>query len=93
MALHNNSTDYLNQLALASLDGRFEIFRFHNIMPGTTGYASARSRILMACEELPEIGIVLRWPASLRVGDRSPRGRRLERYKPTLLDPVVRWSR
>ncbi len=93
LALHNNSTDYLNQMALASSDRRFENFRFHNIMPGTTGYASARSRILLACDELPRLGISLRWPASLRIGDRSPQGKRLARYKPALLDKVMRWAR
>jgi hypothetical protein len=62
-------------------------------MPGRTGYASARSRILLACDELPEIRITLRWPASLRIADRSPTGQRLERYKPLSLDPVVRWNR
>ncbi len=92
LALHNNSTLYLNQLALPSADGQFDIFRFHNIMPGRTGYASARSRILLACEELQEVGIRFRWPASLRIGDASPRGNRLARYKPLLLDGAIRWK-
>ena len=92
LALHNNSTLYLNHLSLISADGRFDIFRFHNIMPGRTGYTSARSRILLECEELQEIGIRLRWPASLRIGDASPRGKRLARYKPLLLDSAMRWK-
>ena len=92
LALHNNTTQYLNRLALISANGRFDIFRFHNIPPGTTGYASARSRILLACDELREIGLAFRWPAAFRIGDRAPEGRGLNRYKPVLLDKVMRWS-
>lgn len=93
MALQNNSTEYLNQLTLTSAKGRFEIFRFSNILPGRTGYASAKSRILLACDELPQLGMAFHWPASVRVGDRSPSGRRLEKFKPLFLSKMLHWSR
>jgi hypothetical protein len=94
LALHNNTNQYLNQLSMPSRHGRFEIFRFHNIQPGRTGYAAAKSRILLACDELEETaGITFLWPASLRIGDRHPTGSRLERYKPKLLGGVIRWSK
>ncbi len=92
LALHNNSIRYLNQMALVSADSRFDIFRFDNVLPGETGYASARSRILLGCDELREVGIRFRWPAGIRIGDRSPRGKRLERFKPLLLDKAMRWA-
>lgn len=92
LALENDSTAYLNQLTLTSVDGRFEIFRFQNVLPGTTGYAAARSRVLLACDELKRIRLGFHWPASLRIGDRSPRGARLERYKPALLSDVLYWN-
>lgn len=92
LALHNNTTQYLNRLSLTSANGRFDIFRFHNIPPGTTGYASARSRILLACDELREIGLAFRWPAVVRIGDRALEGRGLDHYKPVLLDKVMRWG-
>jgi hypothetical protein len=94
LALHNNSNRYLNHLALTSANGRFEIFRFHNILPGGTGYASAKSRILLACDEVEEVGgIAFHWPASLRIADRHPTGQRLGRFKPELLHESMRWSR
>ncbi len=61
-------------------------------MPGGTGYASASSRILLACDELDRLGLALHWPASLRIGDRSLNGRRLRRYKPVLLGEVLAWK-
>lgn len=93
LALRNDSIQYLNRLSLTSADGRFDIFKFHNIPPGSTGYAAARSRILLACDELGEIGISFRWPATVRIGDKSPQGKRLERYKPLLLNKLMRWNR
>ena len=94
LALHNNSIKYLNQLALVSSDGRFEIFRFDNVQPGARGYASAKSRILLECDELEETGgITFHWPASIRIGDRHPVGARLNSLKPKFLDKTIRWSR
>lgn len=94
LSLHNNTTQYLNHLSITSRKARFEIFRFHNIQPGATGYASAKSRILLACDRLEEAGgIEFLWPSSLRMGDRYPRGDRLERLKPRLLDAAIHWSK
>lgn len=93
LSLQNNTTEFVNSLALSAADSRFEIFRFTGILPGGTGYASASSRILLACDEVDEIGLSFHWPASLRVGDRSLSGRMLERYKPVLLHPALSWSR
>lgn len=94
LALHNNTNQYLNNLSMPSQHGRFEIFRFHNIQPGRTGYAAAKSRILLACDELEETGgIAFLWPATLRIGDRHPTGGRLEQFKPKLLSEVIRWSK
>jgi hypothetical protein len=94
LSLRNNTTQYLNHLSITSRKARFEIFRFHNIQPGATGYASAKSRILLACDQLEEAGgIEFLWPSSLRIGDRYPRGDRLERLKPRLLDAAIRWSK
>ncbi len=92
LALRNNSPSYLNQLTLTSIKGRFEIFHFNNILPGTTGYSSAKSRILLACDELDEIKISFHWPASLRIGDRALQGRRLEAYKPVLQEKIILWN-
>lgn len=93
LALQNNSTEYVNSLTLTSANGRFEIFRFHNVLPGGTGYASASSRILLACDELEQVGLAFHWPASLRLGDRSLNGHILQRYKPVLLDEALAWKR
>lgn len=93
LALRNNSTEYLNALSLASVNGRFEIFRFANILPGGTGYASASSRTLLACDELDALGLTFYWPASIRLGDRPLNGRTLERYRPVLMDPLLAWNR
>jgi hypothetical protein len=94
LALHNNTTRYLNHLSMTSRNASFEIFRFHNIQPGETGYASAKSRRLLKCDELEETGgIEFLWPPSLRIDDRHPTGIRLERLKPRLLDAAIRWSK
>ena len=92
LALENRSSVYLNQMSFTSAGGIFEIFRFQNILPGTVGYASATSRNLLGCDVVKREGLRLRWPASLRVDDRSPRGRRLERFKPALSGKGLRWS-
>jgi hypothetical protein len=93
LALTNNSTLHLNVLVLTVEDARFHPFRFLNVLPGGTGHASANSRVLLACDELPELKLVFHWPASLRIGDRSPTGQQLAHYRPQLLDPVLEWSR
>lgn len=93
LALTNNSTEYLNSLVVASEGARFDLFRFSNVLPGGTAYASANSRILLACDELPDMKLTFHWPVSLRIADRSPDGRHLQRYKPYLLDPILGWSR
>ena len=93
LSLRNNSQQYLNAMTITSEQSRFEIFRFSNILPGDVGYASARSRILMACDELPQIKLRLHWPVSLRMGDRPVQGARLAPYKPILLSEVMEWTR
>jgi hypothetical protein len=92
LALRNNATEYVNSVTLTSLDARFENFRFGNVLPGGTAYASALSRIPLACDELNGVKLTFLWPASLRVGDRPLGGRLLEHYKPVLLDPLLRWK-
>ena len=92
LALKNNSTEYLNRLILTSAGGKFEIFRFHNIMPGSTGFTSAKSRILIGCDELRELKIRFNWPAGIQAGDRILRGRGLERYKPVLEKGILVWN-
>lgn len=92
LALTNNSTLYLGALALTVEQARFHPFRFHDIPPGGTGYASANSRIALACDELGAVKLTFHWPVSLRIGDRSPTGRQLEYYRPYLLDSVLAWS-
>jgi len=93
LALHNNSLEYINSVALTSAKGYFEIFRFYDILPGGTGYASANSRILLACDELAQIKLVFHWPASMRVADESLQGARLNHYKPVLKSPLLGWNR
>ncbi len=93
LALNNNSSAYLNNLSLSSAGGRFEIFRFSNILPGTTGYASAKSRLLLTCNELKAEGITFHWPASLRLDDRAVRGRRLKRFRPVLRGKTLSWNK
>jgi hypothetical protein len=92
LALANNSTLYLNALGLTVAEARFAPFQFADVTPGGTGYASASSRILMACGELRELRLVFIWPPSLRIGDRSPEGRQLLYYRPYLLDSRLAWS-
>lgn len=93
LALQNRSTEYLNQLALTTAKGRFEIFKFHNILPGTTGYASAKSRILLGCDEVAEMKIRFHWPPSMRIADRALQGRRLDNFKPVLIGEILLWQR
>ncbi len=93
LALHNNTLRYINHLTLTSVAGRFEIFRFSNIVPGATGFASANSRILMGCDELDTIKIEFHWPPSLRMDDRGLQGRQMRPFKPVLLDTALRWNR
>ena len=92
LRLENRSTDYLNQLALSTESSLFDIFQFHNVLPGTIGYASSRSRILLACYELKQMKLSFHWPASLRVADRAAHGARLERYKPVLSGEQLGWA-
>ena len=91
LKLENRSTDYLNQLALSSENSLFDIFQFHNVLPGTTAYASARSKILLECDEFRGMKLNFHWPASLRVADRAAFGPRLERYKPVFNDKQLGW--
>jgi len=93
LALANHSTEYLNAMVLSSQHPRFDTFRFHNIQPGGTGYASANSNILLDCEELKELKLALLWPISLRMGDRSVNGRSLARYRPLLHHPILTWKK
>ncbi len=55
-------------------------------------YASANSRIPLSCVELGEVKLTFHWPASIRIGNRSPRGLNLNHYKPALLDNKLAWS-
>ena len=91
LKLENRSTDYLNQLALSTENSLFEIFQFHNVLPGTIGYTSARSKVLLGCDELKTLKLNFHWPASLRVADRAAFGPRLERYKPVFNDKQLGW--
>lgn len=93
LILQNNSLVYLNKLSLTSTESRFEIFLFSDLLPGAKGYAGAKSRILMGCDELEELTLGFHWPASLRMGDRALQGSRLRQYKPLLLSRALRWNR
>jgi hypothetical protein len=92
LALKNDSIHHINTFALTSANGRFEIFQFFDISPGGTGYASAASRALMACEELRELKVVLRWPGSVRAGDRPLQGKQLDQFKPALSSKDLKWT-
>ena len=92
LALINRSAEYLNSLVMTTEKSRFDLFRFRNVSPGGTGYASANSRIPLSCVELGEVKLTFHWPASIRIGNRSPRGLNLNHYKPALLDNKLAWS-
>ena len=92
LALINRSPEYLNSLVMTTEKSRFGLFRFRDISPGGTGYASANSRIPLSCDELGEVKLAFHWPASIRIGNRSPRGLNLRHYKPALLDNKLAWS-
>lgn len=92
LALINHTAEYLNSLVMTTVKSRFDLFRFRNISPGGTGYASANSRIPLSCDELGEVKLTFHWPASIRIGNRSPRGSNLRHYKPALLDNILAWS-
>jgi len=92
LALRNDSVHHINAFTLTSANGRFEIFQFFDIIPGGTGYASAASRSLMSCGEVPALKVPLRWPGSVRAGDRPLQGRQLEQFKPQLLSKDLRWT-
>ena len=92
LVLRNNTVLYLNQLTLTTVDSRFDIFHFSDILPGDKGYASANSRILLNCDELDELKMEFHWPISLRIGDRSLVGQQLARYRPLLLSTALRWK-
>ena len=92
LALKNDSIHQINTFTLTSANGRFEIFQFFDIIPGGTGYATAGSRALMSCEELPVLKVVLRWPGSIRAGDRPLQGNLLEQFKPALLSKDLKWT-
>lgn len=93
LALRNDSIHHIDSFIFTSEGGRFEIFRFYDILPGTTSYASGRSRTLMACDELPELRLTLRWPGTARVDGRPLQGRRLEQFKPALQSEELTWTR
>lgn len=92
LALNNNSTENLDSMVISSIKNRFDLFRFNNVFPGGTGYASANSRIPISCQELHEVKLTFHWPASLRIGNRAPSGFKLRHYKPVLLDAKLAWS-
>jgi len=92
LALTNNTTLHLNALVLTVERARYDAFRFLNVSPGGTGYASANSRSLLACDELGQLPLTFHWPVSLRIGDRAPTGRQLLFYRPTLLDARLAWD-
>ncbi len=77
---------------LSSVDSLFGLFHFADVLPGGTAHASANSRILMACDELGRMNLRFHWPAGLRIGGRTPGGRRAERFKPYLLDAELAWK-
>ncbi|MDH5752093.1 MAG: hypothetical protein OEZ59_06705 [Deltaproteobacteria bacterium] len=90
IACLNNSTEYLNTMALNVEGGLFETFMFNNILPGAVGYASAKSKTLLACDEVLRMSFY--WPVSLRIGDRSLNGRMLQHYKPLLMGSTLSWK-
>ena len=92
LALTNNTTLHLNALVLTVEQARYDGFHFRNVLPGGTGYASANSRNLLACDELVPAPLTFHWPVSLRIGDRTPVGRQLLHYRPYLLDPRLAWD-
>lgn len=92
LALRNDSVHYVNVLSLTTAGGRFDIFQFNAILPGETGYASGKSRSLLACDELNEVTVAFLWPGSIRVDDSPLQGRRLRQFKPALESPALRWS-
>jgi hypothetical protein len=91
LALRNDSIHHINSFSLTTSNGRFDIFQFYDILPGGTGYASAPSRQLMSCEELPELKVVLRWPGTVRADDRPLQGRLLDQFKPALMSKDLKW--
>jgi len=92
LSLQNNSNDFINSLTMAVEKSAFELFRFESILPGGTGYASAKSRILMACDELEEVGLGFIWPVTLKKDDKVLHGRELRRFMPVLLDSMMAWK-
>lgn len=92
LGLRNNSTETVEALVLSSEDSLFELFHFANVLPGGMAYASANSRILMACGELEQVKMVFHWPAGMRIGGRTPGGSQVERFKPLLLDSALAWK-
>jgi hypothetical protein len=91
LALKNDSIHHINTFALTSGNGRYEIFQFFDIIAGATGYASAASRSLMSCDEVPELKIALRWPGSVRADDHPLQGRQLDQFKPALASKDLKW--
>jgi hypothetical protein len=93
LALRNDSIHHIDSFALTSENGRFEIFRFADIIPGRTGYASGLSRSLMDCEELRELAITLLWPGTVRADGRPLQGRLLDQFQPVLLSEELQWKK
>ena len=93
LVLVNLSTEALDSLVLTVDQARFEPFRFAAVAPGGTGYASANSRILLACDELQALKLTFHWPPSLRIGGRVLEGRQLLYYRPQLLHSALAWNR
>jgi hypothetical protein len=93
LALRNDSIHHIDSFALTSENGRFEIFRFADILPGRTAYASGLSRSLMDCAELREIAITLLWPGTVRADGRPLQGRLLDQFQPALLSKELQWKK
>jgi hypothetical protein len=92
LELRNDSIHQIDSFVLTTAGGRFEIFRFHDVIPGRSGYASALSRSLMDCRELAELGVEFIWPGSVRADGRALSGRLLDQFRPALLGKELRWK-
>lgn len=92
LALQNNSSRYVNAVTLTTEDSLFEVFTFRDLLPGSTDYASARSRSLLACDELGQLKLRFHRPPSVRVEDRALSGPQLQRFQPVLMDERLAWA-
>lgn len=92
LALRNDSIHHIDSFVLTTENSRFEIFRFVDVIPGRTGFASGLSRQLLDCEELAELKVVLIWPGTVRADGKPVSGRLLDQFRPELQSKELRWK-